>query len=190
MHRLLRSAGFTLIELLIVVTLIALLAGVFLPSPGGALPFRIRNASRVVAAELEYTAQRAVATGRAHRWAVDLDRQAFRVEQLLEMSIVEVDELPTHSDLLDLAPPRAASEYAPVENNSGKWRYLDDPEVRVDEIRFGNEDIREGETAIAFAPDGGADAAEIWLLDESGLERRIRIVAFTGEVRSEEATRE
>lgn len=185
-----RDVGFTLIELLIVILLIATLGGIFLPSAGGALGLRIRNASRVIAAELEYTSQRAIATGLTHRWVVDFDRQVFRTEHLFENEAEEPDELPTHSELLDLAPRRTSSEYVPVENLSGEWRSLDDPEVRVDEVRIGDGKVREGSVGIAFAPDGGADQAEIWLLDDTGVEWRIRVLFFTGEVRIEEATRE
>ncbi len=185
-----RSLGFTLVELLIVIALIAMLAGLLLPSAGGALGLRVRNASRVISAELEHTSQRAIATGIAHRWLVDLDAQRYRTERLLESPPEEPEGLPTHSELLDLAPPRASSEYTPLEDGSGRWRKLDDPEVRIDEIRIGDFEHRDSEVGVTFAPDGGADPAEIWLLDETGVEQRIRVLAFTGEIKSEEATRE
>ncbi len=184
-----RRDGFTLLEILLVVLLIGALGGLLLPSPGALLGLRIRNASRIVGAELEYTGQRAMATGRVHRWVVDLERQAFRVEQLIATDSEELDELPTHSELLELAPPQTSTQYQPINNKSGEWRWLDDPEVLIDEIRMEGRETREGTVAISFAPDGGADAAEIWLLDESGLEQRLSITGFTGEVRSEEASR-
>ncbi len=185
-----RSAGFTLIELLIVIGLISMLAGLLLPSAGGALGLRIRNASRVISAELEHASQRAIATGIAHRWVIDLDTQRYRTERLLDVPPELTEGLPSHSELLDLAPPRASSEYTPLEDGSGRWRRLDDPEVRIDEVRIGNFQHRDSEVGVTFAADGGADPAEIWLLDESGVEQRIRVLAFTGEIKSEEATRE
>lgn len=181
--------GFTLLELLIVVALIGIFVGFFLPSPSGMLPFRIRNASRIVVADLEYAAQRAAATGLAHRWVIDLDRQVFRLEQQGEIPSEEPWELPDHSDLLDLAPPRRAQEYLPVANLTGGWRSLDDPEVEIDEVRVGSEHIRAGSVGIGFAADGSAEPAEIWLMDENGLEMRLLIVAFTGEIHSEERSR-
>jgi prepilin-type N-terminal cleavage/methylation domain-containing protein len=190
MRALRRGNGFTLLELLIVVLLMALLGGLFMPNLGGSFAFRIRDAAREVAGELAYTAQRATATGLTQRLQVNLDQQVFRIEQLHETWAEDEDELPTHAELLDLAPPRPSREYQPVSNKSGEWRRLKAEEVRIDEIRLGDERSQSDVVGIAFAPDGGADPAEIWLLDENGLELRLRIVAFTGEVRIEEVTRE
>ena len=72
--------GFTLLELMIVITLIVLITGVFATSIGGGFGVHIRNSGRALAAELEYVSQRAVTTGRAQRFVIDLDQQLFRVE--------------------------------------------------------------------------------------------------------------
>ena len=80
-RRSLRSAdGFTLLELMIVITLIVLITGIFAGSIGAGFGVHIRNSGRALAAELEYVSQRAVTTGRAQRFVIDLDQQLFRVE--------------------------------------------------------------------------------------------------------------
>jgi prepilin-type N-terminal cleavage/methylation domain-containing protein len=177
-------AGFTLLEIMLVVALMGLLAALFVPSTGLRLPYQIESSARVLAGELQAVQQRAIATGTAHRWVVDLDRQAFRVERLGgDPEPPAQSELPTHADLLDLAPVRAERAYAPLEERSGEWRELDDPAVWLARIRVGDQDHRDGTTAIQFAVDGGADPAHLWLEDEGGSRIEVQLVAFTGEVR-------
>ena len=92
--------------------------------------------------------------------------------------------------LLDLSPPSSLREYAPVENRSGEWRWLDDTDVAIDEVLIGDDSYAEGQAAVAFSPDGGADPAEVWLRDAAGREMRARVVAFTGEIHLEDTLRE
>ncbi len=181
--------GFTLLEMLIVVALIGLLAGFFLSFPS-TTPGALRHSGRVIAAELGYAAQRAISTGRPHRWLVNLDEQSFRIEEQVRKEEPRATELPTHAELLDLSPPSSLREYAPVENRSGEWRWLDDTDVAIDEVLIGDDSYAEGQAGVAFSPDGGADPAEVWLRDEAGREMRARVVAFTGEIHLEDALRE
>ncbi len=53
----------------------------------------------------------------------------------------------------------------------------------------GDQGGTDGEVGITFAPDGGADPAEIWLVDDGGYELRVRVVAFTGEIHVDEGER-
>ena len=184
-----RESAFTLLEMLTVVLLIGLIAGFFLGFPS-TTPGSLRNSGRVVVAELGYAGQRAISTGRLHRWVVDLDGQTFRIEEQIRRDAERDSELPTHAELLDLSPPSSEREYVPVENRSGEWRRLDDSNVVIDEVRIGDDSFEEGRASVAFAPDGGADPAEIWLRDEDGYEMRARIVAFTGEIHLEDGLRE
>lgn len=181
-----RAAGFTLIEILVVIGLMALLAGIFLPVLGGMLPFEIRSAARVLSSELGYASQRAVATGQTHRWVVDLGAQRFRLEYLHAEPPPQVEEFPTHADLLDLRPPRATREFRPVGTTHGNWRTLDQGGVWIDAVHIGDEEHEDDVVGVGFAPDGSADPAELLLEDEAGYRFRLRIVAFTGEVRVEE----
>ena len=189
MNRIEGGEGFTLLEMLVVVALIGLLAGFFMSFPS-TTPGALRHSGRVVAAELGYTAQRAISTGKLHRWLIDLDKQTFRIEQQVKLEEPPEAELPTHAELLDLSPPSSLREYAPVENRSGEWRWLDDTDVVIDRVLIGDDSYAEGEATVAFSPDGGADPAEVWLRDEVGRNMRARVVAFTGEIHLEDAVRE
>lgn len=175
--------GFTLIEIVIVVGLIGLLAVALFSGTGGGFGLRLQNATDVLAADLRYASQRAIATGRLHRFALDLDGQAFRIEALQDPEAETGFELPTHAELLSLAPPRQDLEFLPVDNRTGNWRGLDNDSVFIEVVQIGEEQVVDGEIGIAFAADGGADPASIELADEDGNRTRLRVLAFTGEVR-------
>ena len=178
-----RRAGFTLIEIVIVVGLIGLLAVALMSRLGGGFGVRLQSATDVLAADLRYASQRAIATGRLHRFAFDLDQQAFRLEALQDPQRQVRFVLPTHAELLELTPPRQEIEFLPVDNRTGSWRGLNEDSVFIDVVRIGDEDVAEGLIGISFAADGGADPAAIELADEDGNRTRLRVLAFTGEVR-------
>ncbi len=184
-----RSArdGFTLLELLIVIFLIVLITGVFATSIGGGFGVHIRNSGRSLAAELEYVSQRAVTTGRVQRFVIDLDHQVFRVEMEVPPPPDPDEALPDHAEGLSLAPPIEQHPFVPVDSMLGEWRPLDDAkDVGIREVRVGDAVRKDGVVAIGFSIDGGSDPAEIWLRDGAGYDLRIRMVAFTGEIRIEE----
>lgn len=182
------AGGFTLLELLVVLLVIVLVTGVFTTTIGGGFGVHLRNASRTLAAELEYVGQRAITTGQTQRIVIDLDQQLYRVEELpTPPPPFEAESLPEHAEGLSLAAPIETLDFQPVEGAIGEWRALDDAdEVRFDEIRLAENAKREGAVAIGFSPDGASDPAEIWLRDDGGYDVRIRLIAFTGEIRIEE----
>ena len=188
MARTREESGFTLLELLVVLLLIVLVTGVFVTTVGGGFGVHLRNAGRTLSAELEYVAQRAVTTGQTQRIVIDLDQQVYRVEELPFTEPEQEAELPEHAEGLDLAPPPTQVEFQPIEGRIGEWHALDDADdVDFREVRLANEAKTEGAVAIGFSPDGASDPAEIWLRDDGGYDLRIRLVAFTGEIRVEEA---
>ncbi|MFI5316942.1 MAG: Tfp pilus assembly protein FimT/FimU [Myxococcota bacterium] len=181
------DAGFTLLELLVVIFLIVLITGVFATSIGGGFGVHLRNSSRSLAAELEYVSQRAVTTGRTQRVVVDLDHQVYRAEMQLPPPPEPDETLPTHAEGLSLAPPIDTQEFVPVDASIGEWHALDDAEdVAIRLVKLGDESRNAGAVAIGFSSDGSSDPAEIWLRDGHGYDARIRLIAFTGEIRIEE----
>jgi prepilin-type N-terminal cleavage/methylation domain-containing protein len=182
------EAGFTLLELLVVLLLIVLVTGVFTTSVGGGFGVHIRNAGRTLSAELEYVGQRAVTTGKPQRFMIDLEHQVFRVEELPLPEPDAAMQLPEHAEGLDLAPPISQVAFVPVEGRIGEWHGLDDAnEVRLREVRLAGGAKSDGAVAVGFSSDGASDPAEIWLRDDGGYDLRIRLIAFTGEIRVEEA---
>jgi hypothetical protein len=163
-----------------------LLAGVYLGGFSSVLPYEIRTATRVLGAELEYASQRAITTGALHRFVIDLDAQRFRLETLLVQEPTAPRDEATHADLLDLRPPRPDSEFVPVDNRYGEWRWLDEENVRVETVQVGDRSASTGAVALLFASDGGADPAEVLLQDATGRRTLLRVIAFTSEIRAEE----
>lgn len=179
--------GFTLLEILIVVFLIGLMSAVLMPKIGFRSTSGLRSSSRVLAAEIRYAAERAIASGETHRFVVDLASQIFRLERVVvERPERRRRELPSTPALLDLRPPQTSREFLPVPSRAGEWRALDDPEVRIEGVVIGDQTYEDDRAAITFDGDGGADPAEVRLIDDFGARSVLVVSPFTGEVRISE----
>jgi prepilin-type N-terminal cleavage/methylation domain-containing protein len=170
--------GFTFLEIVVVVLLIALVSAVMVTRIGGRTAAPLKASGRFLCAELEYAAQRAIATGQPQRWLVDLDSQLFRVEQL---PLPEPAGLDT-TGVVDLAAPLPADAWEPIPEAQGEWRELYESSIGIHSVVVSGEALEAGQVAIHFAPDGGADPADVWLLDEENRTLRVAVTAFTGEV--------
>jgi len=159
------------------------LAAALLPRIGGGSSVALRDSAEVLARELRYAGTRATATGRLHRWVVDLDEQQFRLERIEQNRVEVAFELPTTAELLDLSPPTPFPDFIPVDDHFGTWRWIDERGVWIAGVEVGDETYEEGVVAVAFGADGGADPALIRLLDEEAFETRLRVVAFTGAIK-------
>jgi prepilin-type N-terminal cleavage/methylation domain-containing protein len=173
--------GFTLLEILMVVALIATFAAIVGARIGGGFGIAIGGEGRVVAAELRHAAQRALATGRTQRWVLDLDAQAFRLEEEIEVRHVAQEMAQALRDLLK--PPQSTRHFVPVQNQYGGWRRLDEESVRFESIQTREGFFDQGLFAIGFGPDGGADLALVRLSDEHDNRLGVQVEAFTGAVR-------
>jgi prepilin-type N-terminal cleavage/methylation domain-containing protein len=171
--------GFTFLEIVVVVMLIALVSAVMITRIGGRTAAPLKASGRFLCAELEYVAQRAIATGHPQRWLLDLDAQHFRIEQQIEPPPGAADA----SGGFDLAPPLPSEEWEPISEPQGEWRALYETSVGIDSVVLSGEAVKAGQAAIHFAPDGGADPADLTLVDEENRRLRVVVTAFTGEVR-------
>jgi prepilin-type N-terminal cleavage/methylation domain-containing protein len=170
--------GFTFLEIIVVVLLIALVSAVMVTRIGARTAAPLKSSARFLSAELEYVAQRAIATGHAQRWVVDLDGQHFRIEQQLDPP----EPMAEGGDAFDLAAPLPPDEWEPIPDHLGAWRALDENTVGIASVVIAGEPLKKGQAAIHFAPDGGADPADVWLLDDENRVLRVAVTAFTGEV--------
>src|SRR5262245_35478455 len=174
-----RQSGFTFIEIIAVVMLIALVSALLVTRLSGRTSAPLKASGRFLCAELEYVAQRAIATGHPQRWLLDLDSQHFRIEEQIEPPPAEQDA----SGELDLAPTLPPEEWEPITEPQGEWRELYETSVGIDSVVLSGEALKAGQAAIHFAPDGGADPADLTLVDEENRTLRVVVTAFTGEVR-------
>jgi hypothetical protein len=167
----------------------ALFAGVILAGIPRVVPFEIRNAARVLAADLQYASQRSIATGELSAFVVDLDAQTFRLEHEQETapapggSRAAPGSPVSHAELLDLRAPGAAREFVPLESRAGEWRWLDEDEIEIERVIVGADRHDSGLARVLFGADGSADPAELELVDPQGRRMRVLVSGFTGEVR-------
>ncbi len=72
--------GFTLVELLIVISLMAVLAGLVLPKSNATVPDQLRSAAQMLAADMAYARSLAVTNGSRYRVTFDFRRQRYVIE--------------------------------------------------------------------------------------------------------------
>jgi prepilin-type N-terminal cleavage/methylation domain-containing protein len=75
-----RSAGFSLLELLIVISLMAILAGLVLPSSNPGIHDQLLSAARIMAADLAYGRGLAVANNSSYRFTFDTAGNRYLLE--------------------------------------------------------------------------------------------------------------
>jgi len=184
--RSLSRSGFTLLEVLVVIGLVAAITFIVAPRIGARLSSGLPGATDIMRAELGFAAQRAVSSGETHRLVIDLEKQRFRLEHTIRNDLASEAALPGSPALLDLRPPRREIEEAPVDDSAGEWRTLEIDDVRLALVRLGDQEITNELASISFSSDGGADPAEIVLVDQYTRAKRVRVLPFTAEIEIED----
>jgi type II secretion system protein H len=184
-----RARGFTLIEILAVVAILALAAVIVLPNLAALGERRLHHAAQRLAAELEFTRQRAVVTGVPHRMLFDLDNRVYRIEWL---GAPEEQELPVPAEMeydvsqgskLPLsAPQKEAVEFEPVPDTFGNFRNFDG-DVHVAGLETKDGWVSQGLPAIVFEPDGSAAYTEIVLEEGGGARQTLAVQPLDDAVR-------
>jgi len=85
------QAGFTMIELMVVITIIALMSFLILPSIGGYFRVSVDSATRDLASTIKEAYNSALATGRVHRIAYNINKREYWVESCLGSLLLDTE---------------------------------------------------------------------------------------------------
>lgn len=158
--------GFTLIELLIVVSLMAILSAIVLPSASPAISQHLRTAAEMAASDLGYVRSLAVANGSSYRVVIDVSGNLYRIEH--SGANPTLDVLPPHP-LLGVNNPdtQLTVDLNTIPTLSRGGVQLDSAETSggalVTEIEFGplGSTTETDETLITFAAGSGNQVRSI-----------------------------
>ena len=190
-----RDAAFTLLEILSVVAIFALMAGLALPNFSGMHARNLKHQARRIVAQIELARQRAIVTGIPHRFFIDIEGAAYRLEWLAAEdagdSDEEADEPAGGADALgepgsvsiDLTAPRAEERaFRPLPGTLGRFTLLEES-IEFAGIETTGGWVDEGESFIRFERDGSADATTIVIEHDSGLSVTLEVLPLADTVR-------
>jgi type II secretion system protein H len=184
-----RLVGFTLIELMVVITIIGIMTALMIPEMKGSFQDALlRSTSRELINAFDLAYSRAVSLNQTRRVLLDEKTGRYLIEKQVlqngEESFVPADDVPGDKGQLD---SRIAVEFRPAEQMSS------DDNTPAESPASANENVSSGSSegvAIAFYPDGTADAGEILLRDREGFRLLLQINPVTSRVHIVEMDRE
>ena len=184
-----RLVGFTLIELMVVITIIGIMTALMIPEMKGSFQDALlRSTSRELINAFDLAYSRAVSLNQTRRVLLDKKTGRYLIEKQVlqngEESFVPADDVPGDKGQLD---SRIAVEFRPAEPMSS------DDNTPAESPASANENVSSGSSegvAIAFYPDGTADAGEILLRDREGFRLLLQINPVTSRVHIVEMERE
>jgi general secretion pathway protein H len=179
--------GFTLIELLAVLLIMGLVAGLVLPNLSLRSDRVVLGVAEDLAADLAFTRQRAVATGRPHRVAIDLDTAAWWLEEWPDEPspalLAPAPETGARREVQLAAPVSLVQDFRPLASGFGRPRAL--PEgvefASIETLAAGP--VLAGQVALVFEADGSADPALLTLANEEGDVVRLELSRLADEIR-------
>ena len=164
-----QSAGFTLLELLIVIAVVAILAGAFLPSSSPSLYDQLRGTAQILKTDLAYGRSLAVTNNSYYRFEFDVDENRYVLEHngsnpslatLPDSPFRASDDPPNQHivDLDDLPHVGPTVRLVVVASSAAGMQ-------RVDDVEFGplGETTRSQSTLIWLAAGSGSAARYICL---------------------------
>ncbi len=174
--------GFSLIELMVVVVLIGIMAAMIIPEMKGTYEdVLLRSASRELVAVCNTASSRAISLNQLLRVHLDKSTGKYAIERKVNdrrigAGFVPVRDVPGGEGKLDT---RISIEIRKPGEEVNRAEPDQRAVVNAQEVPR-NQDRGE---AIAFYPDGTADAAEILLQDREGFRLALRINPVTARVR-------
>jgi prepilin-type N-terminal cleavage/methylation domain-containing protein len=163
--------GFTLIEIMAVVLILLLIAAVVIPRVSLIASQAALDDAKQLAAALDFTREKALALGRAHRLVLDLDHGQYWIEAQSApapvdptLSWAELEELPLVAPRTDTQEFVALAGARPTPLEAG---------VRFAGVTSDQGDVSEGLASLAFAADGATLPAAVWLA--AGDDVRVRV---------------
>jgi prepilin-type N-terminal cleavage/methylation domain-containing protein len=153
--------GFSLIELLIVVGIISVIGAVGTPALLSQLPdYRLNGAARTVSSTLQFAKMSAASAGKE-----------YRVEFLLDTS-------PQRYQLQKGNAFRGSDSWATIQTD-----HFIPPQVRIDHATDYRGTHHTGTSIIAFNPTGTASSGGVYLENNKGKLRSVKVSSSTGRVR-------
>jgi len=179
------KAGFTLIELMVVITIIGIVTAVMIPEMTGSYQDAVlRSTSRELISAFGLACSRAVSLNQTRRVRIDEKTGRYQVEKRVmengRADFVPAADVPGDQGQLD---SRISIEFRPPDEN------LSEPGAQPEVAATDSSSPADG-VAIAFYPDGTADAGDVVLRDHEGFRLALRINPITARVHIVEMERE
>ncbi len=179
------KAAFTLIELMVVITIIGIVTAAMIPEMTGSYQDAVlRSTSRELINAFGLACSRAVSLNQTRRVRIDEKTGRYLVEKRVmengRPDFVLADDVPGDQGQLD---SRISIEFRPPDEN------LSEPSAQPEVATTDSSSPADG-VAIAFYPDGTADAGDVVLRDREGFRLALRINPITARVHIMEMERE